>query len=251
MRIITDTNIWYSIADGKYSFNDVKHLPLTATALNLIELISSPGLNGPDSYKTVLKTCRVIKRFNPHFNLMAPYDFAAREYLGKKLKKKHHLSSFYKSCEEGISDEQIKNYTSLRTDRINDFKNSLTAQIIFNKSNPEVLSQLRVANDAADSAGRDFLKELKNILSINIQNIDKNRILRKGKGMDLYLRARAHYNQKLILEKNYLPAGNDQLDLANLLYVREGDLYWTTDNKWINIINTVNMGHKLFYKGQY
>lgn len=248
MRIITDTNIWYYIADGTIEFHAIKHLPLTATVVNLIELLSSPGLSNPHTYKNVLAACRAIKRFNPQFNLMAPYDFAAREYLGKKFKKKFHLNSFYEICDFGVTEEKIKYYTTLRSERVKDFKDSLTAQIIANRSRPDVLSQLKIANDAADMAVRDFLNELKNILLININNVNKNRIFRNGKGLDLYVRSRAHYNQKLILESNYLPAGNDQLDLANLLYVRNEDLYWTSDPKWINIINTVNMGHKLFKK---
>jgi hypothetical protein len=246
MRIITDTCIWYRIADGIYDKRLIKSLPLTATALNFIELLSSPKLSTPDGRLYILKILRNIIELNPYYNLMAPYDFAAREYLGKKIRKKFHLSQVYDICKYGFSEESIQYYISLRKNRVDDFKHSITTQIINNRTNAENMERLKKANEAALSAASDFLRELSNVLAINVRNVNTNRIFVKGKGMELYIRSRAHYNQKLFNVANYQVNGNDQLDLSNLLYVKHEDTYWTTDTKWINIIRTVNMSHKLF-----
>lgn len=246
MRIITDTCIWYRIADGLYDKQFIKSLPLTATALNFIELLSSPKLLTPEGRLYILKILRTIIDINPHYNLMAPYDFAAKEYLGKKIRKKFHLSQVHDICNYGFSEKSIEYFVNLRKNRVDDFKHSLTTQIINNRTNAEIMEKLKKANDAALSAASDFLNELSNVLLINVRKVNKNRILVKGKGMEFYIRSRAHYNQKLFNVANYQPAGNDQLDLSNLLYVKHEDLYWTTDTKWKNIIKTVNMGKKLF-----
>lgn len=246
MGIVTDTNILYHIADGLYPIERIKQLPLIVTASNIVELISSPKIQTEEGHRQVINVCNTIRRFNPKYQLQLPYDFVAREYFGKKLKGKILLRAFYDVCDYGIGDEQRNESVKMRKARVTDFKASMIEQIKNVKLSPEIVSKLSEANTAADSSATDFALELQKVTGVNPRSADKARIQRKGKGMDLYIRARAKYNQNLTLKKGYLPAGNDQLDLANLMYVRNEDLYWTTDEKWLNIINDVNMGHKLF-----
>lgn len=243
--IVTDTNVWYRIVEDKIDENIIKRLPITVTAFNIIELLSSPNLLNISGRKYVLKACRAIINANPHFIRNLPYEFVANEYFGKKVKRKILLSEFYKLCKEGFDNLDVEYLVGLRDERVQGFRSSLTAQIANVRSNKTLKQRIGQPDEATNISTNDFLHEIARQLKINPRKVNMKRILERGKGLELYLRARGRYNQRLSLERQS-PAGNDQFDITNLMYVKENDVYWTFDAKWIEIINEVDMGHKLF-----
>lgn len=243
--IVTDTNIWYRIAEGQISIELAKRLPLAVTAISIIELTSSPKLNTEDGKKKVLSACRAIIRANPFYLRLLPYEFAANEYLGKKLKKKISIGFFHEMCKNKFIDININERIGYRNGRVNAFRSQLMDQIKQVHSDKSIKKRLNQPQEAIDISANDFIIEIGETLGINSRKVNYKRLMNRGSGLDLYLRARDRFNQVLSLEGQQ-PANNDQFDITNLLYVRKGDLYWTLDKKWLNFIKEVKMSHKLY-----
>ncbi len=244
--IITDTNFWYDLTDGLFDKDAVKGLPIAVTAVTILELISSPKLKTEEGRRYILKVCRTIRSMNPIYIRDMPYEWAARYYLGKKVMKRIHLNRFFAICDKGFSEIDYEFFVDERKSVNKGFKDDLENQVKENRKKPEVKGIMKKVDKAADSSASDFITEIGRVLNINSRKVHWQMVQRKGKGLDFYIRARAQYNRKLHLDKGYGPAGNDQLDLANLMYVKEGDMYLTSDDKWKNIIKEINEGHRLY-----
>lgn len=244
--IITDTNFWYDLTDGNIDMDGVKGLPIAVTAVTILELISTPKLKTEEGRKYILKVCRTIRNMNPIYIRDMPYEWAARYYLGKKVMKRIHLNRFFAICDNGFDEIDYEKFVEERKNVNDGFKSDLEAQVNENRKKPEIKGIMKDVNKAADSSTNDFIIEIARVLNINSRKVHMQRILKKGKGLNFYVRARAQYNRKLHLDKGYGPARGDQLDLANLLYVKEGDMYLTSDDKWKNIIKEINEGHRLY-----
>lgn len=66
------------------------------------------------------------------------------------------------------------------------------------------------------------------------------------KNIEFYMRARIAYSEKLKLDKSIKPEPNDAVDLMNLIYVGQDNMYWTEDKRWKNIIKEARLGEYLF-----
>jgi len=243
--IITDTNIWYKIAEKQISLELAKRLPLAVTALTIIELTSSPKLNNEIGKKEVWRACQAIINANPFYLRNLPYEFAANEYLGKKLKKKISIGWFHNICRNKFNDINIKERIDSRNKRVTAFRTLLMGQIRNVHLDKTIKNQIKQPEKAVDISLNDFLIEIGKATGINSRKVKHKRVVDQGAGLDLYLKARARYNQMLSLEGQQ-PASNDQFDITNLLYVKMEDLYWTLDKKWLKIITETQMEHKLY-----
>ncbi|MBK8654712.1 MAG: hypothetical protein IPN20_12580 [Haliscomenobacter sp.] len=64
--------------------------------------------------------------------------------------------------------------------------------------------------------------------------------------IELFLHVLAGYLRELVFTQRKV-ATNDLYDLFNIVYVKPGELYWTEEKFWKNLINNqINFGHYFF-----
>jgi hypothetical protein len=245
-RIITDTNIWYNIAEGKYSYNRIKGLPLCLTALNVMELLITPKRKTSEGKKLVIKTCKLIQKLAPYYIKYLPYQYISSKVYHKHVKhhqvSKDYLSKIIKDDFSADNEKLInEGYKSMK----DKFKSTLDEQTKANREDLLLKKQLKDINILVTSALKDTRQEIGRELNIDISHED---ILANQKLIDefkLYYLSRAtlYYN---LTFNDFMVGKNDQFDLMNMVYVGPSDKYWSDDEKWHGKINWQGIEDYLF-----
>ena len=250
MKIITDTCIWYNIAEGDYEDGVLKKLPLVITAMTLIEILSSKNLLHPINKYKIKKIYAAIKKHNPIFYNQLPFEYAANKYFGKKLKAKTSYSLIENIINKIEDTEFINNLVEENNARLFEFKEILEKQVEKRKSliKQGVITKRYIDENYKDYVKgywEDFLKSLAKHTGISMKSISKSLLEKNGAQINPYIFSSAHYGYKLLFKGNKAHK-NDQGDNLNLLYLGINDLYWTTDKKWNGILKDAGCS-KLVY----
>lgn len=244
-RVITDTNIWYSITQNEIdeiSKNYLLTIPITV----LSEIYTSPNLYKSEETFLKLKNAVKIILFNARFIDFIRYD--PFEFLLKDIVKelKPRLSvAYYLNEFEALKNLEFKQLVNNHPERydISDLTNFINEQSIFYKEKIDKNKQAFKKLDTRDftknyilKLANDNLQNL-NISYPNITELGENYILLVNSLNEL-LREISRSNQKL--------KDNDWIDIFNLTYVGKNDLYWTLEKSKKRLIERVNLSSYLF-----
>ena len=245
-NIICDTTIWYDIAEGKIKPEEISKLKLIGTALNIIEIASTPHLF--DNFELVKLTIKALQKHHFIINSRNPFD--------------HFISIFDSSFKP--NDEYVVNL-------LNDFEkidtidncNDLSLEdwdIVFAKTGARKDYIRRVVNDALLQS-QTFIKDnhLKKNYSSNsykdswkpffifliseyYRNIYNEEIIIAKNDMnwnrlDFFITAWDEYFKHLEIEDGSKFKRNDWYDLWNLVYVQPECKYWTSEKRsWAKLL---------------
>jgi hypothetical protein len=242
MRIIVDTNIWYEISENVKLYKAVNQLPVYLTAWNILELISSPKLNGTDlERKKIFKVFNDILYLKPECIPLIPYQYIAKEVLESKgVYKELSISAIENLICGYYSDEKIKQFIELRKEGVRAFKKSMDEQQNqlaeeFRKAKMVLGIEHIYLKTIQESKG--YLIPPNEVISIDLSK-NANRIM-------FFLKVRLAISLKLHSSKTQV-AKNDQGDLLNMVYVNEGDKYLSYDDKWLRKIQFDGLEDFLF-----
>ena len=240
MKIITDTNVWYHISEGKYKNILKDNLPLCLTSWNILELLTSPKLKMSNEKKKVIEAAKTIVDLNPMIISEEPFSFIASNILGIPNQRVHKLriKDLEKLINDEISNDELIKYIEFRNERVIQFRDSVKKQQANNLTNFQSTTTLDMGG-LIEAVGQQTIAEVESILKLSRADINQQHLILNGSQINFFLRVRAIYNFKLDNEVGYKVEKNDQGDILNMVYVGQKDKYWTGDCKWIkNIIDS-------------
>ena len=247
MKVITDTNIWYSIGNKEINLEglDCKlFIPISV----LFELITSPNLWISEETFRVCQNAIIALLNNRH-----DLEFISRNPLECLISK---VSSFSET------DSEISTYWS-NLEFISERKFSDMKNIPF----PDLRVLPKTTTDYFNSQSRKYKKKIKEygknnfnkestirailslLNSLVKQYSNKNEILleRELEESDSYLFINVFNVTLRELSKSNLEIeNNDWIDLFNLVYVEDDMRYWTKEKRWIKFITYIQVTNATF-----
>lgn len=245
-KIITDTNIWYSITQEQVD-EISKTFKLTLPITVLSELYTSPNMHKSSESLLVLKKAVRMVLYNARFVDLIhfdPFEFILSDvktdlkptlsvawYLNEfeflikldydKLKSTHPKRFDISGLSNYVNKQSIEYKKRVDADKIS-FKKLDTRKFTENYI-------LKLANDNLQSLNSSFPI---------IPNLDYEKYELLINTFDDLLREISKSGKKI--------RNNDWIDMFNLAYVNNGDLYWTNEKSIIKSIQNVGLNHYLF-----
>ena len=250
-RIITDTNIWYGISTQEI-INISKDYQLVIPIILLNEIYTSPNISSNErEFENLKKAVNTILQNLKHIEIIEFYPF---QYLLKNLYpdiKKAQNSKFYIDEFKALvklNYDDVKDKGAQRgdisglTDYIN--KTSMGYKKIINKNLEsktkfKKLDTLKLTESLILKYANDILgTENENFPKINELTIENELLL---KTFDELLRDVSTITTKKIED-------NDWVDIFNLIYIGNDDLYWTHEVSKKNLIIKSGLENYLYKK---
>lgn len=251
-KIVCDTNIWYYVENGTIKLKDYDFkYPLSSTWLSLNELFMTPLL-----YKDPELVFRVIDTMfvNSKTILIYPDDYIRGICFGIDINNNQLIHIEIKALIEFYKKAKVDFYSSLQEkpifdawiEYVNNFnleqkKRANGVKEVENKMK-EIASETNYKRRIYEDKD-EIEKQHTNLISIRFYELFKN----DDELLPEYERQFKLYNSvKFQLIKRLTVTGlahqeNDFEDFDNLIYVNEGDLYWTEENRWLNLIKDSKM----------
>lgn len=248
-NIICDTNIWYDIATGKIKTETISKLNLFGTAINIVEIASTPNLK--KNIKLVRQTIKALKKHhfiiigsNPFDHLLWLFDPSFEPKDEQVINLLNDFEIFDKneilddlSCEEwDIMNDSISENLK-RKSSISEFINDALSQsqtIIKNNS----LRKSYISKSYKDSWKHFFFMIITNYYKdkygkdLTISENDIN-----WKQLDFFLTAWDEYLKHLDVHHGSKFKNNDWFDILNLVYVQPEFKFWTNEKKsWAKLL---------------
>lgn len=254
-KIICDTNVWYYIEDGTIKLEDYTFkYPLYSTYLNLHELFTSDTWN-----KNPEKMFRVIDIMlsNSEQNLMIPNQHIKNICIGEALfvqsvDIKNRLD-FYQQAKCDFKDLNSQNLVfeswlrevnrGLQEQR----KLAQEAKILSKKLNTyfDKKEKKKYREEVYEKNSEARCKHLGNTIKSKYEDIfgvDTEYIVTYKNEARLFIECSFKFIESMSsLIQGHTHQENDFEDLDILMYVNRGDLYWTEENRWLNLIKDAGM----------
>lgn len=244
--------IWYGLSKGDLKLPDPKKYTLVCTYLTLMELAFSQN-----NFKKLVEVQAAIGQIfkgsvEPELILLYPYDHA-NSLLDQNFKREFDVEEDlifgFLRC---ILNQPLNDLVD------NDFKKQLAN-----------ISDKRMQNNAVWASFLNNLEELSNDIPSRIKkrlkeewtktNFRKWFVLQLNylseihyspdkidwNNFEFYEQMYSRYKRKLFITKMKTDM-NDENDLKNMIYVQPGDLYWTLENRWLNIAKEIKMDNYLY-----
>jgi len=249
-KIITDTNIWYNITSQEIE-KISKNYNLVISTIILNELYTSPNLRKKAS--TFLKVKKAINNILENREKITFIELDPFEFLLKKILpeyQKESLIEFYLNEFRALIKldfETVKNKYKTRYDisGLTDFINNQSAfykkEINKNQSTKNSFkksSTLHLTESLILKYANDNLQQLNPEFPI-IEKLNSNQELLL-KTFDGLLRQVSKTSKKI--------EDNDWVDIFNLVYVENGDLFWTKEKSKECLIVSVSLETYLYEK---
>jgi hypothetical protein len=247
-KIITDTNIWYSITQEQIDELS-KTYRITVPITVLSELYTSPNMYRSLDTLNKLKSAVQILLYNARFVDFIRYD--PFEYLLKDLQPEltprlsvaWYLNEFemlkYLTFEK-LSEQHPERFDiSGLTKFINEQSVSYKERVDENKQRFKNLDTTGFTVKFILKLANDNLHQLNSKFPIIRELSDEYELLIKS--LNELLREISRSTQKL--------QDNDWIDMFNLTYVGKEDLYWTFEKSKKRLIDRVGLSHYLFNYG--
>jgi hypothetical protein len=245
MRIITDTNIWYYLGEDNALFEKVKGEHLCPNHINIIELCRTENL----IEKQELVRHSIQKMFffknnviyeHPFANLAklnGKYDFDVEKEMGEYLKFTEYFA-------KGATIDELKKSDFLKWVADKRAKKEEVSQM-FNAKAEEINKQIK---DKKKHRNEDTTQICGDFVNVCVKAATENKCNIEGielGNIELLMVTLDTYFKNLELSPMRIEA-NDWNDLAILAYVRPGDLYWTEEKRWKNLIKQAGMEKYLY-----
>ncbi len=247
-RIITDTNVWYSITQEQID-EISKSYRITVPITVLSELYTSPNMfkseQTLDVLKQTVKTILYNARF-VEFIKYDPFEYMLKDILPEltpRLSVAYYLNEF-----EILKNLTINDLREMHPERfdISGLTNYINEQSVSYKERVDNNKQFFKKLDTTDFTVKFILK----LVNDNMQNLNSSYPEIKTLG-DNYRLLIASLNDLLreISRSTQKLKDNDWIDIFNLTYVGKDDLYWTFEKSKKRLIATVGLEHHLFNNG--
>ncbi len=251
MRVICDTNIWYKIGSGKIKKSDFKNASLVATWNNLFEIGNSENL-----YKSPIKVkqaCSALIEFATAKIFTHPIDYVANIYTPSFDPDRSEGEYMYdemikvNSMIDDDIQKQVQENTKVIKANVDNIRRGIGDAVqIFNDEAQKINDNIRQTTgklahrktNALPSAAQ-FISTLiltKTGLDITLNNLSP---------ISLFTETMSLFFKDLELGHRKMQV-NDWIDLLNLIYVRDGDLYWTFEKKWLLYIKAAGFENLIF-----
>jgi len=255
-KVICDTNIWYELGKGKIKFDKTDKYDLYCTYLSLYELIHTERLK--TYFDEVSNACKAVLSYSKGIIFETPITHINN--LLRPTKSIISKSNFIEAIEYLANIEKLDNDIIPVLDKYLLVKNS-TLDNSFVKSICDEIEKARFSIHQNKPFYIQFIKrnEIKQSKLINLREQVVNEIKNKcplldihlfteifWQQIDLYMKSRMIYFEKLKLDKIMNVEKNDAIDMINLIYVNDDCLYWTEDTRWKNIIREAKLDKLLF-----
>lgn len=245
-RVITDTNIWYQISQRDIN-NISKDYKLVIPIIVLNELYTSPNVyKSSETLASLKKAVKIILHNVDKFEFIKhdPFEYILKEIkpdLYPRLSVTYYLNEFENLLR--LDFDILKKIHPERSD-ISGLTNNINFQSInykkivdrdkqkFKKLDTRNFTEsliLRYANDNLESL---------NSLYPKIVELDKNKYSLLINTFDGLLREVSKSGKKI--------RDNDWIDIFNLTYTSNNDLYWSKEKNIINLIKNAGLEHLLF-----
>jgi len=248
-NIICDTNIWYDIANGKIKPEEISKLKLIGTAVNIIEIASTPNL--VKNIELVRRTIKALQKY--HFIIIStnPFDHLISIFDSSFEPKDEHVIRLLNDFEvldniDTFDDLSFKDWdivkdkiaeTVARKDYITGVVNDVLSQSqTFIKNN-------HLKKSYSSKSYKDSWKPFF-ILLISEYYRDKYKedfIIAENdihwKRLDFFITAWDEYFKSLDIQYGRKFKNNDWHDLLNLVYVQPEFKYWTSEKRsWAKLL---------------
>ena len=252
-KIVCDTNVWYYVENGKIKLEDYNlKFPLYSTYLSLNELLTTVQWNSnPELIFRVIETMRK----NSFIILATPQNYVTGICLGIEsdilnnntiLEMQYKLMFCQAAKEDFYSTSTEKTIFKAWIDYVNNFNlyhqetANYAEMLVHDLQKQAINKEYKKAvyeNKKASEAKSNLFTESK-YRTIFGEDLSK---------LPIYLSQFELFNNtqfqfiKSIRVAGFGHNANDFEDMDNLMYVNEGDLYWTEENRWLNLIKEAGM----------
>lgn len=262
-EIICDTNIWYGLGNG--TIIKPKDSVLIATWNNIVEIgFSHPKVKKLTDMEEVKRAAKAIIDNADKIIENDPFTYSANKFDSNIKLQTNPLKFILENIvKDGLPDNTTyyeKNsvyqmFLKIKEEfakDINSEKSTIRNRVFSNniiKEKFKVTDNLQ-RNEQAYSHLLDihnFLdKEHQLIITFENEDDFVNTINIIKKDFELFIYTKQKFLQKWILDKNMKIVNNDFFDLLNLVYVENGQYYWTKENRWKTSINEAKMTEYLW-----
>ena len=255
--VICDTNIWYSVANKKINESRLKDLHLYGTAVNILEISSTPNL-----IKNIELIVRVVKSMNQHHYLIIktnPMEHLIvlfnKDYVPDGNVEERLLNGFSTLMNIDTKKIPIENIKKAKKqiNKILATQHKVADQI--NNRLPNIREEIKRKGGKKRHRKIDFTDTWKKFISelVSIyskEHCDKEYILdikdKTWENLEFFIYTWESYFKILEIENRKFDK-NDWADLFNLVYVQPGFKYWTLEKKWNRIFKENEKLSKYLY----
>ena len=230
--IICDTNVWYNLAESPQLFNLVidRDLHLVPTALALKELITNDrtvdGKNG--------QVFTFLRRFMSNARVYLPFVYLYREQKG--LSPEQDYIQFNKSVVENFHKRVPVHSGNALKDRFDrDFQSFKNLRAQINEIVQEKRNEYKPEEDDFERFYERSLPSIVDLLSSLVAKVDEAKEVQLDiSKIEVFLRTILYFDWTKLTQSSKTVGNykdNDFNDLFNLLYLREGELFWTFESR--------------------
>lgn len=248
-NIICDTNIWYDIANGCIKIGEFQQLKLIGTAVNVIEIASTPNL-----VKNIELVRQAINVFQKHHFIIIssnPFDHLISIFDNSFEPNDDHVLELLNAFEVF---DKIDTFDGLTPDDWNVIKGKIAKTV----SNKEYIT--KVVNEVLYKSqtfiktnhlkktysSKSYMDSWKHFFIFLISEYHKYKYKKKiiinendpqWKRLEFFITAWDEYFKHLDIQPGRKFKNNDWFDLLNLVYVQPEFKYWTSEKRsWSKIL---------------
>ncbi len=246
MKTICDTNIWYDIASGKITKEQLAKVELYATYVNLFELAKTQNL--VKDWVTVKKAVQALHDNSSGIYETNPIEFIIKkqfpEYRCKDISYQQILNGFEHLLRRDEKEQIEKEVLDKMQKSIDEFADAAQKSADYlNTKLPEIRKKIKESigkKEHRKIVSYPLIYEVINVfvqrqtegtLSLNIEKYPWNEI-------DLLVRVWDNYFKELEVSGNQKFQPNDWQDIFAMVYVSPDDKYFTSETKWIRLMES-------------
>ena len=242
MRLIIDTNIWYQLPENPTLIKETEKENAHSTFLNYFELLKTRNVvSNPEKVRKIINVMdKYQKIFTPPFVHMAKlHSF----YHFNDLTQLKDYITFLVAFKNGdyINPEQKKGFFDYIDAVNNDFSNYA---MYLNDEASKIKNNIKNNKKHLSLDSTKFTNSY--ILNLINQATNRNLVEFDFQKIELFSKTLNQFFKKLEVG-DFLATTNDIIDFLILSYVQPGDLYFTKEKKWINLIKEADC-EKYLYK---
>ncbi|MFN3446550.1 MAG: hypothetical protein ACK44D_12480 [Bacteroidia bacterium] len=257
-QIICDTNIWYSIAEGKIQLESLSNINLVFTYLNMVEFATTPNLyNRPSHVKNAIKSALIHSKGNIIFDhaLEVVSKSFHQTSLANDLVQRHRLLEELRYFSRQSAESTLK---KIQSSELVSIIKDIVVELEFSTD--------RINNDILPKVRKRFSSKLEKRTYAQSQSIDNvTEFWRRfsslaindkfmtfpkqldAKGILPLLHLTDTFFKDLELNENRKFKRNDWPDLLHIAYIRNEDyLFWTFDKPLSHMIRQAGLEHILY-----
>ena len=241
MKLILDTNIWYLLPNNPNLIDENDKDKVYATFLNYFELLKTRSVvsNSENHRKIIIEMDKFKKLFTSPFVHMAKLH--SFYHYNDLLALQDYLDFLVAFKSGDYIDPQKINDFHLHIDSVNQDFADLAK--LFNTEAAKIKERIKnnkkhLDSDSSNSTNLYILDLIHRATGRNLDKFEFQKIELFSKTLNLFF--------KKLEVGNFSATTNDIIDFFMLSYVQPGDLYFTKEKKWMNLIKEAGCENYLY-----